>query len=307
LSLSDRYTNFPRIDDRADWQTPIALYDADRMVEAYAATTEIGLGLAGRYLPWYRMIEAEFLTRERAEVVKATNWLTVEAIPEEVGDSLEPLIETAKAEFDYVAARFDYTHESDVRLAIMAIESDAPWTAGRFGFCVKKHPYFKICIPNSLLSNEVELGRTLRHEYAHVVSGTLSHGLVPRWLDEAIAVVVEGGVGREPRRSFVLGKRRWLSPTDLAAAFRQEGEADVWYAYQQAGLIGEYLAQTYGERTLGDLMRAFANNSLWTELMLVLKGKPPVAEALDEAYHVSVEGLFAQALEWLRGKRGESP
>lgn len=301
MSLSDRYTNFPRIDDRADWQAPIALYDEDRMIEAHAATTEIGLGLAGRYLPWYRMIEAEFLTRERAEFTAATAWLTIEAIPDEIGENLEPLIEIAKAEFDDVAAKFDYAHETDVRLAIMAIESDAPWTAGRFGFCVKKHPYFKICIPNSLLSDEGELGRTLRHEYAHVVSGMLSSGRVPRWLDEAIAMVAEGGVATQPRRALMLGKSRWLSPSDLGLAFRrEEREADVWYAYQQAGLIGEYLAQTYGERTLGDLLRAFANNSPWTELMLVLKGKPPVAEALEEAYHLTVEELFEQTLGWLR-------
>ncbi len=301
MSLSDRYSNFPRIDDRADWQAPIAFYDDDRMVEAYTAASEAGVGLGGRYLPWYRMIEAEFLTRERSAVIEASHWLTVEAIPEEVGESLEPLIEATKREFDDVAARLGYAHESNVRLAIMAIASDAPWTVGRFGFCVKKHPYFKICIPNFILSNGDEVARTLRHEYAHVVSGTISNGLVPRWLDEAIAMVAEGAVAPRPRAAFRSGGREWLDPDDLAVAFRRDAqEARIWWAYQQAGLIGEYLAQTYGERTLGDLLRAFANNSVWTEIMLVLRGKPPVAEALDEAYHLSVEGLFEQALTWLR-------
>lgn len=301
MSLSDRYSTFPRIDDRADWQAPIALYDEDRMIEAYTAAADAGVGLAARYLPWYRMIEAEFLTRERAAITEVTSWLTVEAIPEEVGESLEPLIEVAKREFDGVATRLDYAHESNVRLAIMAIESDAPWTVGRFGFCVKKSPYFKICIPSFLLGNDEELARTLRHEYAHVVTGTLSNGRVPRWLDEAIAMVAEGAVAPQPRAAFRSGKRKWLDPSSLAVAFRRDGEeARVWWAYQQAGLIGEYLAQTYGERTLGALLRAFANNSVWTELMLVLRGKPPVAEALDEAYHLSVEELFEGALNWLQ-------
>lgn len=301
MSLSDRYSNFPRIDDRADWQAPIALYDEDRIVEAYAAAADAGVGQAARYLPWYRMIEAEFLTRERAAITAATPWLTVEAIPEEVGESLLPLIEVAKEAFANVADRLDYGHESSVRLAIMAAESDAPWTVGRFGFCVKKSPYFKICIPSFLLGNDEELARTLRHEYAHVVTGTLSNGRVPRWLDEAIAMVAEGAIAPHPRAAFRSGKRKWLDPSSLAVAFRRDGqETRAWWAYQQAGLIGEYLAQTYGERTLGALLRAFANNSVWTELMLVLKGKPPVAEALDEAYHLSVEELFEQALTWLK-------
>ena len=48
------------------WDAIVHLYDEDRVVEAFEAAKVAGLGPTASMAQWYRTLEAEAITRERA-------------------------------------------------------------------------------------------------------------------------------------------------------------------------------------------------------------------------------------------------
>lgn len=292
--------------DHVDWQVPIRHYQEDRLVPAYESARRLGAGLAGRYLRMYRMIEAEYMTRKSAEKTEVNEWLTVEVIPDEIGDRMERLLEISRHACDEAARRLGWQHGPNTLISVLAAESEAPWTIGRAGFCVHKKKFDKICIPNRVVWNEPELYRTLLHEYTHVATYNMSEGRVPRWLDEALATTIEGSGDLQARQDFLDSRVRWLGVHELAGLFVAEDDDNytsrsTWYAYQQSFWIGLYLVSLKGEAVLGDLMRAFANNSFLTDVIINFKGQDPAVEALRETYGLTLEELFEKAREYMAG------
>lgn len=290
--------------DHVDWQMAIEHYMWDRLQPAYELAVNLGVGLAGRYERMYRMIEAEYRTREHAEIEEVNDWLSVEKIPFET-DGSEEMAEAILRAAQSVSERLGCRESFKTRVAVMALEVDAPWTEGRAGYQTSKHPYDKICIPNQVVFDPHQVERLIHHEYTHVIASNLSEGRVPRWLQEAMAVTMERSHDLDLRRQFANGQLPWLDVHDLALAFVAEDEGVQDYktirlAYEQAGWIGAYLASLEGEHRLGDLMRGFANNSVWKEMLILMKGEPPEEEAMQEVYHLTLQQLFAKSLEWLQ-------
>jgi hypothetical protein len=182
-------------------------------------------------------------------------------------------------------------------VSVLAEETDAPWAVGREGYFIDKYPYDKICLP--LRATGDSLHQVIAHEYAHCITLNLAQGRAPRWLDEAVSVTIEGRIDRRAAHAFATGQIPWLNHLNLGSAFMNFANPQArWLAYQQAGIIGHYLAHLKGTKTLGDLMRAFSDNSFWTELIDRLKGEPPVEEALRQVYGFGVKKLFKEALAW---------
>jgi hypothetical protein len=291
--------------DHIDWNMAIDHYYWDRMEAAYETAEPLGVGLAGRYVFWYRSIEAEYITRKQSERRKLADWLELETIPHEVGGREERVAEIVLAACDDVARRFGWEHGPPTLVSVLAAETDAPWTLGRYGFCVDKHPYDKVCLPNKAVFNERELRATTAHEYAHVITLNLSDAKVPRYLDEAVAMLAQGEFDEEVRREFVSGELEWYGPDDLDSVYVEErhdeaADDELWLAYQQSAQIGRYLASLKGEKALGDLMRAHFNNSIWTELKINVTSDTHTSEALREVYGMTEEQLFERALAWLK-------
>jgi hypothetical protein len=78
----------------------------------------------------------------------------------------------------------------------------------------------------------------------------------------------------------------------------------VWLAYQQSAVIGYFLSSLKGERGLGDLMRAFANNSTLKDILLRFREDGATDEALKEVYGFGTRELFQKAHEWLVEQKG---
>lgn len=290
--------------DHIDWRVAIQHYDAERLEEAYETALEVGVGQGAHYVSWFRIIEAEFRTREHAEVKQLRQNLELEFVPEEAGDRLAEAERICLAAVDDIGGRFDFGHESPTRLTVLAAETDAPWLYGRYGVCILKDPYYKICVPHRLLFDEGQLYDTIRHEYAHVVVGTLSEGRAPRWLDEAVAMIAEGGIPARERRRFARGEEEWLGHEDLEADLRDlEDSEDKYLAYMQAGLVGEYLVATYGEKSLGEMLRGFSDHSYWKELWMRIRGTSSEKEAIDQVYRLNLETLFERAHAWVVAAR----
>jgi hypothetical protein len=288
--------------DAINWDRAIEHYNWDRLEAAFEIASSAGIGLAGRYLRWYRQIEAEYTTRKRATRRQVTDWLEVEIIPDEAHGREEAAAQETLAAAEETAARFRYAHESKVLVSVLSSESDAPWTAGRYGYYVDKEPYDKICLPHADLHRPGALHETMRHEYAHVIAHNLSGGRAPRWLDEAVAMVAQGGRDPVTEKGFATGRLHWLEEHELDMAYNDpdRDERRMWAAYMQSACLGRYLAEQGGEPKLGELLRAFTNNSILAEFKITLNMQSASDEALGEVYGLTVRELFEQTLAWLK-------
>ncbi len=296
---------FPGDLPHAMWKQAIEHYYWDRLAEAYEVASTQGAGHAGIYLSWFRMIEAEWLTRRDGQRTPVTDWLDLEFVPDDLGPvPVQDLAEVVVASCDEVAQRLGLPHGAKTLVTMLREEARAPWAIAPYGYCVDMHPYEKVCMPVHLLGNGPELRRTTRHEYAHVLTINASGGHAPRWLSEAVSVLMEGGRDRSTEREFYYGSAEWLPIDRLEQAFNApDDRRRVWLAYRQAGLVGEYLALQYGESRLGDLLRAHAEGSFWKRLGAGFLGATHTDVAFRDVVGRSPGQVVADALEWLRSGR----
>jgi hypothetical protein len=309
----------PFASDSAHWDAALEHYHWDRLEEAYEVICNRGIGEAGGFLRWYRVIEAELITRRQANKVPLAPWLNFEYLPQEVPDP-DGVGDRVLAACDQVAGHLGWQHVEETLISVLAEEADAPWATHPYGYCAHKEPYEKICLPGYLLDDPEEFSQAVAHEYAHVVSENLAEGNASRWLEEAISVCLEMRFDDDTRQQFCDGRAPWWSPADLEIALVGTGdEADppdeachplsepaadaVWIAYQQAGWIGRYLQTQGGGRRFACLLRKIADESPAWNLKRTLRGLTRVDGAIQEVYGILPEELFERALEFLRAQR----
>ena len=100
------------------------------------------------------------------------------------------------------------------------------------------------------------LDRTLRHEYAHVVISQLTHGNVPVWLNEGVAIWSEQDRAGERvgwARDTIAG-RQLFRLGDLRRPFIQLPAEQVNIAYAESYLAVHAIVDEHGERSLRDLL-----------------------------------------------------
>lgn len=319
---------FAQSDDSSRWEAAFELYHHNKVEEAFVLVRDAGVGPWAAHLKWYRIFEAEWMSQRRSERAELEPWLTLEFIPNEL-EPLRPEVEARirRATSD-LGGRLGWDHERPVLLAILAEEADAPWATNPYGYCMEMADFDKICLPHHLLTDLDEFEQAVAHEYAHVISATLSEGLAPVWLEEAVSVLSERSFDPEALEAFRSGGEPWLGPDELDGQFDdlsrpdtfedapswmgienpaadagpgEDEEWEVWLAYQQAGLIGAYLAGLENERRLGELLRAHAPRSgFLAGLAAQLRGTSRTDHALRRTYGLSEADLFEQTLAWVR-------
>jgi hypothetical protein len=313
-------------DGEQRWTAAFKLDHQDKVSEAFALLRGAGLDQWGQYLKVYRMIEAEAITRGRARIEEASPWLTLEYIPYEVGDAAAAMRRMIGEACDTVARRLGVVHQHPARIAVMAEECDVPWATNPYGYCADKEPYAKVCVPVRLLDDPPEFMQTIAHEYAHVVSLSLSQGRAPRWLEEAVSVLAERSFDQGCWEDFVEDRVDWLPPGALELEFgfvRYPDQADsgwndpmllpegppvtpsddagaMYLAYQQAGFIGRYLLGLADESRVGRLLREIGSQSLWRGLSVALRFRSRTDDALRRVYGLGEQELFDRTLDWLR-------
>ncbi len=294
----------PHVQDSAYWEAALDHYHWDRLDAAYEHIQRRGIGEAGSFIRWYRVIEAESVTRQKSRIERINHWLTLEYVADEVLDLREQLARRTLDACDDIARRLGWTHSVETMVSILAEETDAPWATNPYGYCVSKEPYEKICLPCYLIDDADEFVQAISHEYAHVISDNLSDGHAPRWLEEAVSVLAERSFDRETWKAFCEGKIPWHSPDELELLFdlhsSDEQKEKIWHAYQQCGWIGRYLARLSGEGRLADLLRDHCNESVIRNLKLSLSGKDRVDGAVEAIYRMSLGELFERTYQWVR-------
>ena len=282
--------------DSPYWDAAIERYLEDEVVEALALVQRRGIGDGGEFGRWFRVLEAEGISRVHSRTKELGHGLTLEYIPEEVLSVLDVLTDAVTTACLDVAQRFAYTGQATTRIAIMAEVTEGPWTVSPYGYCVEKGPYHKICLPAYLLDELDEAAAAVAHEYAHVVCLELTDGHAPRWLEEAISMLVEHG------DSLSDTVAEWRNPIELERLLQapsddpeSEAEPELWDAYVQCGWIGRYLHSLRGDEGIAELMTLHADERWIQNLSLALTGRQRVDYALSKAFGLTVRQLFDRA------------
>lgn len=292
--------------DTPHWEAAFEYYYQDQMLDSYAEIRDHGVGEAGELLRWYRVIEAESETRMKSEVLEVADWLSLEYVPDETMGLETELGERTLVACNQVAERLGWTHSIPTRLAILAEETDAPWATNPYGYCVSKEPYEKICLPNYLVDDPIEFSQAVAHEYAHVISTHLTDEYAPRWVEEAVSVLVERRFDHDAWIKFKTQPSTWLRVTELESVLIDRSDDDgtkdeIWLAYQQAGWIGRFLSQLKGDTALGSFLAEIANESPLLNLLRILMGRDRTEAALRRVYGISQRELFEKAYTWMSG------
>ena len=282
--------------ENAAWNVVYGAYRDDHLEAAMEAALALSTGPGASMVRTYRQLEAEADTRKKSTIHRPTAWLQIEG-----REAADEQMQAAVAQIlDATAQRYGFKERPNVMVTFLLSELDAPWAPGRAGYFVDKTPYYKICVPEALLEHPAELGRTLVHEYAHLIARHLAEGNEPRWLTEAFATLTEGYPIERSVQAFQSGVFTWRHEIDLNAAFVAEDNSGYnarvrQEAYSQGAIIGRYLQNLKGDLGFASLFRGFADNSLWTNITMNLTGQEPVDEALREVYGFGVKELFERA------------
>lgn len=285
------------------WQLVSRLYYDDMVVEAMAEADRLGgLSSSGED---NNLIYAEAVVRRDGTRQRLTHWLEVEMIDQEVGHARGRVAEVALESGRELSQRYGWDHREATLVTVLPREAGSAWMPSRWGCFIDKFPYDKICLPASVAEDEEELVATVRHEFMHVVTYNLSGALATAWVEEAFSMIAEGASASRATAEFRVGRARWLGPTELGAAIqsdsRTEGaDAAISRAYDQATLIGMYLAERFGEERSVAFLRELGRVTPWKRLTEGLVGPQPVDAALRRVFGVSEGRLFDLALDWVR-------
>ena len=118
--------------------------------------------------------------------------------------------------------------------------------------------------PTAKAGDDYHWGTTLWHEVAHIFTLEASGHLTPRWFSEGVSVFEEWQTGPIPGTRIPLHVYQSLIEYDflpideLDKGFvRPEYDNQVIVSYMQAGLLCEYIAETYGFEALVDMLAGY--------------------------------------------------
>jgi hypothetical protein len=295
------------VDDRSAWKAIGDLYFEDKVEEALALIHRTGSGEGGANLSWFRMIEAEAVSRRGSEVRQLASFLEVEFIPEETPGGIEahiPLLLNACAR---VSRSLWYAHGPPTRLAFLSEAANAPWATSPHGYCIDMYPYEKLCMPSSLFHQPKQLAETVAHEYAHVATLNTTQGRAARWFEEAVSMQFERDPDRRDQTKFERDEAPWLAPGPLNVAFGSDDQFEVWDAYQQSMWIGRYIRARAGDDTFVALIREMGADRRLQGMWARFLGRSADDEGLRSTLGESSGAVFQGALDWLKKGRPGDP
>lgn len=166
--------------------------------------------------------------------------------------------------------------------------------------------------PSGRPPGEFHWGTTLWHELAHVFTLESTDHLVPRWYSEGISMYEEWmadprwGETATPEFIDAVVKDALLPVSELDRGFiRPRYPGQVAVSYMQAGYICRYIAETWGERKLVELLEGFAANELTESNIRAVLGVDP--EDFDKRFNEYLRASLGPALDgiprWRRNLR----
>lgn len=141
---------------------------------------------------------------------------------------------------------------------------------------------------------------TMWHELSHVYVVTATHGLVPRWFTEGLAVHEEGAATPEwtdhpsPTILAAIKDKKLLPILKLDSGFvRPQYPAQVIVSYFQAGKMLDFISSKWGDATILGMIHCYAD------------GKS-TEDAITQNLHESPDSFDREFTAWLDHQTGES-
>jgi cellulose synthase operon protein C len=145
--------------------------------------------------------------------------------------------------------------------------------------------------------------RVLRHEMVHIFNLEQTNFQVPHWYTEGLAVGNEGFPRPQPWNELLLqrvpiGDLLTLDSIDLG--FIRPRNPEEWQmAYCQSNLYVEYMKETYGPQTVGEMLQAYR------EGLDTASAIKKVCKAEKEAFEKGYRAYLDKLVTTLRGKPAE--
>ena len=165
--------------------------------------------------------------------------------------------------------------------------------------------------PQGIASNRSNWEGTLWHEFCHVVTLTVTHNRMPRWLSEGISVHEEAK--RDPSwgmrmtatyRRMTLDEETLTPMSKMSRAFLSPKSSDhIMFAYYEASQAVDWLLKKYGEKKFQALLKDLAEGRRINE---ALERHCDDVAKLDEAFAGHMRKLaeeFAPKGDWEKPER----
>jgi len=129
--------------------------------------------------------------------------------------------------------------------------------------------------PGSLSARRSNWESTLWHEFCHVVTLTVTHNRMPRWLSEGISVYEEGlrdpacGMRMTTQYRRMILEEDALTPVgQLSSAFLNPKSGDhLMFAYYESSQVVTYIIQKYGMEKFQGLLKSLADGKRINEAL----------------------------------------
>lgn len=226
---------------------------ADRLdlaLRAIGAALRAGVPASHLY-DFHRMVDAESGTRHLSERLRLEEHLEIEASPETRAGDLARAAAAFREAAWLVGQRLALRWGRPVLLSLVPDDAFVEFMRARFGYYAERLERHKVVLPPSAWQ-QGDLRRALRHEVAHAGVHELSGDGCPRWLNEGIAVCLEGEPDQADVRRHRLSLRNGALPTweeisgDLGSWEVPLGSAISEAAYFRSGAFVTFLAVRFG-------------------------------------------------------------
>jgi hypothetical protein len=238
-------------------------WQEDRLREADAAMEQaLRAGLPpGDFYDLQRTIEAELGARTAGEIRRIDEHALIEADPDAWGDAWPELVAGVRSAVAEVGDRLGVRWGRPTLVTLVPNDEWVQFVHARYGYYRERVPWHKVCLPPSAILPLSVFARAVRHEVSHAAIHQLAGDEAPRWLDEGIAVLMEGGARPDERRRYLLAAARGGRPAlDEVSALLEgydldlsSGRAGICYA--AAGDFAAWLLDRGGWSGLAQILR----------------------------------------------------
>lgn len=164
----------------------------DAAVRAMELALRIGVPPGPMY-DFQRTLEAELGARAAGRRIRVSEHLILEADPGRWGGYWPIVVATAREALEAVEATFDARWSRPVLLTLIPEDEWVAFLHARYGYYTARAESHKICLPPCAARSRTQLRRAARHEMTHAAVEQLAGEDTPRWLNEGLAVLMEGG------------------------------------------------------------------------------------------------------------------
>ena len=194
------------------WEGATKAYLADRLEAAMGAIQDEGVGEAGDYLEFVRILEAESDTSARSEILRLSDSLELETVADDLGTDGAVLADTVRSEIERAEAQLGRKRSAPTLVTVLLRGSFIPTVMMASGFFVQKVPFGKICLPGEAVDDPEVFAYTVRRGVCYQILYALTGEEACRWFLEAATAAVK------PPRKQGGGRLGHVAPTGRIGA-----------------------------------------------------------------------------------------